>query len=88
MEFMVNRRTCVDENGTVHTFEYFLLQDRLCRDGFDCRDYGVRVRSGAGEDAGIHHITPDRQRMDALLTLLYEHGVSPIHLRDVVEDWL
>lgn len=88
MEFMVNRHTCVDEGGTAHTFTYFLLQDRLCRDGFVCEDYGVRICSDTGDNARVPHVTADRTRADELLGLLCRQGVSPIHLRDIIDDWL
>lgn len=80
MDVMVNQRTCVDEGGNAHTFTYFLLQDDM--------EYGVGVHSDRGEAVRIPHITPDRTRITQLLDLLCRLEVSPIHLRDVIDDWL
>ncbi len=87
-ELYIDERTCLDEAGNRHTFQYFLLTDKPKDSRFTCNEYGVMVRSCAGEQLRIPRITADHTRITALLTLLCEHGVSPVHLRDVIEDWL
>ena len=41
-----------------------------------------------GEEAAIPHITIDISRIDELVELLRRNEVTPIALRDVVDDWL
>ena len=42
----------------------------------------------SGDTAAIPGITTSAVRIDELLTLLVEHGVSPTALPDVISDWL
>lgn len=88
MDFKMREHTCLDEAGNHCTFQYLLLWDEVWRDGALIRDYGIMVRSARGESMEIRHISPDHRRISDLLTLLCQQGVSPIHLRDVIEDWL
>lgn len=53
--------------------------------------YGAAVRSicgGVEQEAHIGQITALRIRIEELLALLAAHTVTPVTLRDVVEDWL
>jgi len=88
MDFKAYEHTCIDEGGTRYTFQYHLLRDVVQQDGTSFPDYGIAVHSSQGETVRIPHISPDRQRVLELLTLLCEQGVSPIHLQNVIEDWL
>ena len=49
--------------------------------------YGVCVECGM-ESVSIADITSSQSRILDLLTALVECGVTPVCLRDVVEDWL
>lgn len=57
-------------------------------DTFSCENYGVRISEESGDTAAIPGITTSAVRIDELLTLLVEHGVSPTALPDVISDWL
>ena len=87
-ELYVGQSICKDELEQTHLFQYHLLTDELMYDGIRCPDYGILVRSGDGVQTSIPHITSDRNRIDSLISLLQEHQVSPVHLQDIVEDWL
>ena len=88
MDFKACEHTCIDEGGTQHTFRYRLRCDEVQQDGSSFPDYGIAVHSSQGETVHIPHISPDRQQVCELLALLCEQGVSPVHLQDVIEDWL
>ena len=88
MESVFDTQTCVDEAGHPLTFAYILLQDELPDFPSFRADYGIKIRSSSGEEVAIPHITPDRKRLEQLLNLLCEQNVSPIHLRDIIDDWL
>ena len=88
MDHKAYEHTCIDEGGARHTFRYHLLCGEARQDGVSFPDYGIAVHSSQGETIQIPHLSPDRRRVCALLTLLCEQGVSPVHLRDVIDDWL
>lgn len=81
-------RTCPDEFGRPRTFHYALTVDTVESDTFSCENYGVRISEESGDTAAIPGITTSAVRIDELLTLLVEHGVSPTALPDVISDWL
>ena len=41
-----------------------------------------------GEEASVTNLTVSAGRIDQLMELLVRNGVTPVTLRDVVEDWL
>lgn len=86
-ELYIDERTCQDEVGTMHRFQYFLLADELFCDNIPYTDYGIMVRSNT-QQVSIPHITVDRNRITDLLALLCSQAVSPTHLQDVIDDWL
>lgn len=88
MDFTAREHTCIDETGAPLTFHYHLLCDTAEYGDRLIPDYGIAVSSSQGEHIQIPHISPDFHRVSDLLTLLCEQAVSPIHLRDVVDDWL
>lgn len=49
--------------------------------------YGVCVSNGE-ETVEIHGIAPSRERVSQLLGLLMRGRVTPVTVRDIVEDWL
>lgn len=51
------------------------------------RMYGILVKCG-GDREVIPEITPSRRRVQSLLGLLIQGRVTPVTVRDVVEDWL
>lgn len=76
-----------DENGNWMKLEYFLLLD--ADEGWT--EYGVEVRlRRAAEETwdAVHRFTTRRECICALIDRLAEHTVTPVALRDVLEDWL
>lgn len=69
-----------DENGNIYQFSYYRLEDS--------KSYGVCIRDQDGAVAMISDITSEYERIDALLDLLIRGCVSPLHLPEIVEDWL
>ena len=49
--------------------------------------YGILAESG-GERAAVPNITVSQRRIQALAEVLMRGAVTPLTLRDVVDDWL
>ena len=65
--------------------QYYLLVERLPGRK---TDYGLRLAVPGGDSAEVRGITFSRSRIHQLLTRLIRGSVTPVSLRDVVEDWL
>lgn len=59
---------------------YYLLEDGGA-------SYGVQVELG-NESAAVPDLSPSRRRVEALAKALARGAVTPVALRDVVDDWL
>ncbi len=71
------------------TLRYSLLVEDIEVDGFHCESYGMAVEDTvSGEQSQARHVTVHAGDAADLLELLAKHQVSPVHLLDVVEDWL
>lgn len=66
------------------TVAYHLLVEEV--EGLG-ENYGVRLE-GFGETAAIPGVTAIQERALSLLETLRRCDVTPLELRDVVEDWL
>jgi len=60
---------------------YYLLEEE--QEG----SYGVRIELG-DESASVEGLSPSRRRVEALAEALVRGRVTPVTLRDVVDDWL
>lgn len=70
-------------------YDYSILMEEVAVGSFLCESYGVRVTSrSSGESSEVTNVTVSTSRIDELMDLLVRNQVSPIHLRDVVDDWL
>ena len=70
-------------------YDYSILVDELPVGCLACESYGACITShSSGERSAIPNITVSVARIDALMELLIRNQVSPIHLRDVLDDWL
>ena len=77
-ELLVDTCTGEEEDGTAHSFQYYILVDEMeLGGGLSCESY-----------ASVPNITVSVERIDQLLELLRRNCVSPVTLRDVVLDWL
>lgn len=65
--------------------EYHLVEESR-EDGR--KDYGIEVCSSSGDGDCVRGITVCREEAAALLHLLARNTVTPVTLRDVMEDWL
>ena len=61
------------------TIRYYLLEEES--------EYGLLVTMGE-EETAVHALTPARSRAQALLERMARGTVTPIAVRDVVDDWL
>ena len=69
-------------------YRYVILVDEMTVGEMNCESYGVRVTGPDGDCAEIPNITVRAGRIDELVDLLRRNQVSPVTLRDVVDDWL
>lgn len=70
-------------------WRYGLLVEDIRVEGFSCESYGFLVADDqTGEEARCRHVTLSTVQAVALLEQLIRCEVSPVHLRDIVEDWL
>ena len=70
-------------------YDYSILVDQVEVGAFSCESYGVSVTSRiTGERAAVPNITVSVPRIDELVEMLVRGQVGPIHLRDVIDDWL
>ncbi len=70
-------------------YDYSILVDDVAAGNFFCESYGVRVTSRAtGDRCEVANVTVSASRIDQLMDLLVRNQVSPVHLRDVIDDWL
>ncbi len=69
-------------------YRYSILVDEMEAGGLSCESYGLKAEGPDGSCVEIPHITVSAARIDALVELVQRNQVSPVILRDVVEDWL
>lgn len=88
-ELFVGSATFSDERGRERCCDYHIVVDEMNVGQFACESYGLRVRERvSGVCSTVPHITCSIPRIDELCALAVKGGVTPINLRDVVEDWL
>lgn len=70
-------------------YRYQLLVDDVSPGGLNCEDYGFAICDPAtGERAEVRRVTPNQTSALHILALLSRNQVSPVHLRDVLDDCL
>ena len=70
-------------------YDYSILLDEVMVGACAWVSYGAAVVSRlTGERSDVPNITISVPRIDALMELLVRNQVGPIHLRDVIDDWL
>lgn len=70
-------------------WHYALLIEDIELGGFQCESYGLCVRDlKTGEETTARHIKVNGPEALALLDAVARLEVSPVTLRDVVEDYL
>lgn len=73
---------------------YGLVEERYALNGHERTSYGITIYADAEIDgtatviASVHDITSDKPRLSALVQRCNLLKLSPIHLEDVVEDFL
>lgn len=88
-ELLVDTCTAEGEDGAARSFRYYILVDEVeVGNGLFCESYGIKVTGPGGEEASVPNITVRAERIDELAELLMRNSVSPVTLRDVIDDWL
>lgn len=88
-ELIVAEKEISDERGRIRRYTYSVLIDEMDVGTFSCESYGVKIEEKeTGRVAVVPHVTVRADRIDGLMELLTDHVVTPIGLRDVIEDWL
>lgn len=77
-----------DELGRNRCYEYAILIDEMRVGSFPCESYGLKVSEQGGARCAVPNITVSAGRIDELCELVIAGGVTPVTLKDVVEDWL
>lgn len=78
-----------DEWGREYCYDYHIVIDEMDVGAFSCESYGLQVKErGSGETCTIPNITCSISRIDELCALAVKGGVTPVTLRDVIDDWL
>ncbi len=89
MELKLDLASLYPDLKTAGKYDYAILVDQVEAGAFACESYGVAVTARAtGERAAVENITVSVPRIDQLVDLLVRQQVGPVHLRDVVDDWL
>ena len=87
-ELLIDPKTMGIEKALDNEYA-ILVGEMVVPGGFACESYGVRVASKLDSDREeIPDITVSISRIDELMELLVRNEVTPVTLRDVVEDWL
>ena len=79
-ETKVRSRTLVRKDGEDLHLRYTIVEEQGA--------YGVRIEKADGECAELRDLTGSRERIEALFHMLWRGGVTPLSLRDIIEDWL
>ena len=70
-------------------YVYSILVDEMDVGRFFCESYGVSIRDAVtGQRAAVPNVTASIPRIDELMELLIRNEVTPVTLRDVIDDWL
>ena len=78
-EIFIGER-CVEDRR----YGYYLLAES---GEHDWEHYGVKI-AGGGDEAALRDITVSQRDIQTLGALLMDFSVTPVTMRDVVEDWL
>ena len=67
--------------------EYTLLESQKEMDGKSYQCFGVKL-SYAGTEVCVEDLSLNRSEVEKLVKLCNEQDLSPLHFRDVLEDFL
>ena len=93
-EILYGRATL--QNGYEMRIEYYLIPEKISQDYTDLMRYGVKIKmtslfDGGGRAEEIKQITNVFYRLsdaEDFIRLLIRNKVTPVSLRDVVEDYI
>ena len=72
-------------NGRV----YSVFCEKLSsEEGREYNGYGIKAEVGENQSLCVSDVTDDREALEALVRLCNDEGLDPIHIYDVIEDFL
>lgn len=77
-----------DEQGNNRCYDYAILIGEMTVGHHACESYGMKISEQGGEQCAIPDITVSTERIDELCERVIAGGVTPVTLKNVVEDWL
>jgi hypothetical protein len=88
-ELKLDLRSLYPDLAEEGSYDYSILVEQVKAGSFACECYGVQVTFRAtGERAQAPNVTVSARRIDELMERLVRNQVGPIHLQDVIDDWL
>ena len=88
MEIKIATRQFRDEQGLPCSLQYYLTIELVESPHFCFERYGIRIQDQNGSSACAPALTFSAAEIDELMTLLVDNFVTPVTLKDVVEDWM
>lgn len=73
---------------------YGMIEENYISERESRRAYGIAVYADAKNDssaemvAAVHDVTSDRKQMDELIEKCNRLSLSPVHLQEVIDDFL
>ena len=86
-EIVTESRSVVGDNQESMDIRYAILEEEAPAGHFGCTRYGIRIEKQNGEWDEVRDITTSRTQIDELFRLLCRNDVTPMSLRDILEDW-
>lgn len=76
--------------GSAGSLSYFLLEStKTSEDGVTYRHYGISIEEGDGQAVeSVFDVSLSREDTQRLIDMLADGGAYPVHLKDIVSDWL
>ncbi len=72
--------------------KYAVFEHNVIIDGIKHLTYGIKAEEILGGEAHtvceVHDVTPSREKAEFICRECNENDLSPVHLRDVCEDFL
>lgn len=76
------------DDGSAEITYYLTVDLFTCETGAELEGYGVMAAMEGGDTAAVRCVTVHSEEARRLLDVLRRGRVTPVTLRDVVEDWV
>ncbi len=82
------KKICPEAENNYEVVYYITVDDILGNNEAETESYGVGIRLENGDDDKIRGITFNAEKIEAIMKILSNGTVTPIGLRDVLDDML